>query len=72
MIKRDLLAPTRFLVALFTARAQLAFVRIIFFVAARAIGRELVSIEISGMARVALQGRMLAPKREFGRFVMIE
>lgn len=72
VIECHLLTPTGFLVALLTARAQLPFVGVIFFVATRAIGCKLVAIQIPSMTRVALDGSMLTPEREFRRLVMIE
>jgi hypothetical protein len=64
--------PARFLVALFTAAAELSLVGIVFLVTRHAIRCELVAIEVAGMTGVALDLRMLAPQWELGQPVVIE
>lgn len=72
MVERDLLAPAGLLVALLAARAKLPLMRIVLAVAAGAIGRQLVTIEITRMARVAFDGRVFTAQRELGCFVVVE
>ena len=72
VVEGHLLPPAGFLVALLAARAQLAFVRVIFLVAARAIGGQFVAIEIADVTGVALRGGVFAAQRKLGRLVVIE
>ena len=72
VIEGDFLAPARLLVTLLAPRAELTFVGIGLAVAARTIGRQLVAVEISRMARIAFDGRVLAAQRKLGRFIVIE
>ncbi len=64
-------APAGVPVTLLAAITQLAFVSIILLMTRHARGRQLVAIEIAGMARVALDLRMPAFQRKFG-LVMVE
>jgi hypothetical protein len=64
--------PAGLAVALLAAAAKLPFVSIILPVARHAGRRQLVAIEIAGMARIALDLRMRVPQRKFRRLVVVE
>jgi hypothetical protein len=66
------LTPTSLAVALFTAAAKLPFVSIILAVAGYAGCRQLVAIEIAGVAHIALDLRVRGSQWKFRRLVMIE
>jgi len=72
VIECDLLAPASFSMALFTAGAELPFVRVVLSVARFAAGCQLVTVKIARVASVALHFRMLPAQRILGRLVVIE
>lgn len=72
VIERNLLQPLRFVVTTLTARAELAFVRIVGLVAGNAGYRELVLIEVTLVTAGAFDRRVCALEREFRRFCMVE
>ena len=72
MVEGNFLPPTGLRMALLATRAELSFVRIVLFVARRAIHRELVAIEIARMTRIAFDPGMPAAQRKLGCLVVIE
>jgi hypothetical protein len=72
VIKRGYAAPIRLIVTLLAAGTKLALVAIIFLVAGYAGRRQLVAIEIAGMARIAFDFGVGASQRKFRRLVVIE
>lgn len=72
VIEGYFLTPAGFLVALLAAVSELGFVRIVLFVTGHAGRRELVAIEIAGVAGVAFDLRVLASQRKLGHSVVVE
>ena len=72
VIERDLQAPGILIMTLLAVGTELAFVSVILFVARDAGHRELIAVEIAGVAAIAADARMLAAQRELGLPRMIE
>jgi hypothetical protein len=72
VVERRYLAPVGFSVALLAAGAELPFVPVIFPVAGYAGRRQLVAIEIAGVAGIALDSRVRRPERKLRRLVVVE
>ena len=65
VVECDLLPPVRFVVTGFALGTELAFMGIVLLVAGGAIQRELVTVEIAGVAGVAKNLSVLALEGEF-------
>jgi len=72
VIEGNYAAPARLSVALLAAAAELTFVPVILAVAGHTGRRQLVAIEIAGVAGVALDVRMRGSQRKLGRLAVVE
>lgn len=72
VIERGYSAPADLYVTALAAISELALVPVILEMTGPTSRRQLVTIECSGMARIALHLRMRSPQWEFGLLVMIE
>lgn len=72
VIEGHFLTPAGFPVALLTSIAELTLVRIVLLMTGHASGRELIAIEIAGMAGIAFYLCVFAAQRKLCHFVMVE